>query len=81
MIRTTIDDAQVRLRELIDAALQGEEVVITAADEHGEKTIHLIVGQRDETAPKRRQFGSARGLIWMSDDFDEPLEEFEEYMR
>jgi len=24
--------------------------------------------------------GSWKGRIWMSDDFDEPLEEFEEYM-
>jgi hypothetical protein len=24
--------------------------------------------------------GSAEGMFWMSDDFDEPLEEFEEYM-
>jgi hypothetical protein len=27
------------------------------------------------------QFGSAQGLITMSDDFDEPLEDFEEYMK
>lgn len=26
------------------------------------------------------QFGSARGLISMSEDFDEPLEDFAEYM-
>ncbi|WP_414619899.1 DUF2281 domain-containing protein [Calothrix sp. CCY 0018] len=25
--------------------------------------------------------GSAKGLVWMSDDFDEPLEEFKEYMK
>jgi hypothetical protein len=24
--------------------------------------------------------GSAKGQVWMSDDFDEPLEEFKEYM-
>jgi prevent-host-death family protein len=29
---------------------------------------------------KRRQFGSAKGLIKMSDDFDAPLEDFKEYM-
>jgi hypothetical protein len=32
--------------------------------------------------PKRpRQFGSAKGMIHMAEDFDEPLEDFEEYMR
>ncbi len=38
----------------------------------------------DENIPKggskkRRQAGSAEGLIKMSDDFDAPLEDFEEY--
>ncbi len=28
----------------------------------------------------RPQFGSAKGLITMSDNFDEPLEDFNEYM-
>jgi Protein of unknown function (DUF2281) len=30
--------------------------------------------------PKRRQRGSAKGQIWMAADFDEPLEDFKEYM-
>lgn len=29
---------------------------------------------------KKRQFGSAKGLIKISDDFDAPLDDFEEYM-
>jgi len=29
---------------------------------------------------KQRQFGSAKRLIKMADDFDEPLEEFRGYM-
>lgn len=29
---------------------------------------------------KPRQFGYAKGLIEMSDDFDEPLEDFKDYM-
>jgi Protein of unknown function (DUF2281) len=28
-----------------------------------------------------RQFGSAKGMIRIAKDFDEPLEDFEEYMR
>ncbi|MEG4045362.1 DUF2281 domain-containing protein [Microcoleus sp. Pol17_C1] len=31
-------------------------------------------------AKPNRQAGSAKGMVWMSDDFDEPLEEFKEYM-
>jgi antitoxin component of RelBE/YafQ-DinJ toxin-antitoxin module len=26
------------------------------------------------------EFGRLKGKIWMSDDFDEPLDDFEEYM-
>jgi prevent-host-death family protein len=29
---------------------------------------------------KQREFGSAKGLIKMSDDFDAPLEDFKEYI-
>lgn len=30
--------------------------------------------------PRKRVFGSAKGLIRMAEDFDEPLEDFREYM-
>jgi hypothetical protein len=30
--------------------------------------------------PKQRVFGSAKGFFKMSDDFDEPLDDFNEYM-
>lgn len=29
---------------------------------------------------KQRQFGAGKGRIVMADDFDEPLEDFKEYM-
>lgn len=29
---------------------------------------------------QKRQFGAGKGLITMSDDFDEPLDDFKEYM-
>lgn len=28
----------------------------------------------------KREFGGLKGQIWMSDDFDEPLEDFKNYM-
>jgi Protein of unknown function (DUF2281) len=42
-----------------------------------EKVVNLT---RLNQPKKRRQSGSAKGLIWMSDDFDAPLEELSEYM-
>jgi len=29
---------------------------------------------------KERGFGCAKGQFWMADDFDEPLEDFKDYM-
>ena len=33
-----------------------------------------------ESSKKVPKFGCMKGQIWMSDDFDEPLEDFKEYM-
>ncbi|MGK7946575.1 MAG: DUF2281 domain-containing protein [Microcystaceae cyanobacterium] len=43
------------------------------------KQIRLVV-EEVTSSSKRRQCGSAKGQIWMSPDFDEPLEDFREYM-
>ena len=39
----------------------------------------LVQSHKSPVTPRPR-FGSAQGLITMSDDFDEPLADFEEYM-
>jgi uncharacterized protein (DUF433 family) len=41
---------------------------------------HLIEHQMQEGERKPRQFGSARGQIRMAEDFDAPLDDFEDYM-
>jgi prevent-host-death family protein len=74
MTRVTIQEAQSRLVDLMNAAAGGEEVII-ASD--GATAVRLV----PVVHPKRpRQAGSAKGLITMSDDFDEPLDDFKEYM-
>jgi antitoxin (DNA-binding transcriptional repressor) of toxin-antitoxin stability system len=77
MIRTTLDEASRRLEQLIDAALQGEEVIITAPNSDGERVVKLVA-TATEPLP-RRKAGSARGLIHAQDDFDDPLPDFDEY--
>ena len=74
MYRVDVDDAQRRLLDLVNAALSGEDVFIVKDDE---QTVHLTPVVQPERSP---QFGSAKGLIEMSDDFDAPLEDFAEYM-
>ena len=72
--RVDITDAPQRLLDLIQAAEQGEEVIIT---KNQQPLIQLvpIISERP-----RPQFGSARGQIQMRDDFDAPLDDFREYM-
>ena len=67
-----IAEASEKLSELIDAALRGEEVIITKGDKSEVKLTPT-------TSVKNRQPGSAKGQVWMSDDFDEPLEDFKDY--
>lgn len=74
MKTVTIAEAYEKLSELMDAALDGEEVIITKDNRTSIKLIPNI------NAKPRPKFGSARGLIKMSDDFDEPLEDFKDYM-
>ena len=75
MHQVNVEEAKNSLPELIDAAVKGEEVVITKDDQQVVKLVPIL-GTRPHP-----QFGSARGLITMSDDFDEPLPDFEEYTR
>jgi antitoxin (DNA-binding transcriptional repressor) of toxin-antitoxin stability system len=68
-----LKEAETMLAKLIVMAAAGEEVIITKDDGSGFKLVPFPVLPR----PK---FGSAAGLIEMADDFDAPLDDFEDYM-
>ncbi|MGD9099705.1 MAG: prevent-host-death protein [Anaerolineae bacterium] len=69
MYKVRLDEARDRLLQLVDAAIKGEEVFVLK----DEQVVQLVPV---EPPVRRRQFGSARGLIVISDDFDAPLEDF-----
>jgi antitoxin (DNA-binding transcriptional repressor) of toxin-antitoxin stability system len=75
MQQVSLEEAKTQLPDLIDAAVSGEEIIIAKDPQHLVKLVPV-----PGTKP-RPQFGSAKGLITMSDDFDEPLEDFEEYVK
>ncbi len=75
MQQVNIEEAKAQLPDLIDAAVGGEEVLIAKDEQH---LVKLVPVSR---AKPRAAFGSAKGLIVMSDDFDEPLEDFAEYVK
>ncbi|MGB7375890.1 MAG: type II toxin-antitoxin system Phd/YefM family antitoxin [Rivularia sp. (in: cyanobacteria)] len=73
MHKVNLKDAQTQLAELIEEAASGKEVIIFRNDG---TSFQIIPVKTEKPYPK---FGSAKGLIEMSDDFDEPLEDFQEY--
>jgi prevent-host-death family protein len=70
-----IANASKHLPELIEAAKGGEEIIITKDEQPVVKLVPVSPVKK-----RRPQFGSAKGLVTISDDFDEPLEDFKDYM-
>ncbi len=71
----TVQNAQKSLDELLSDAHKGKTVVITAENGWAVTLVPTPI-----SAKKSRKAGSARGQVWMSDDFDDPLEDFADYM-
>lgn len=65
--------AVTELDKLLGDVAKGEEVVIIGADGSAFKIVAL------PRTPKPI-FGSARGLVQIGPDFDEPIEGFEDYI-
>jgi antitoxin (DNA-binding transcriptional repressor) of toxin-antitoxin stability system len=74
MQQIAVRDAQSQLPNLIDEAVSGETVYIVG---NGERMVQLV----PIIATGRPKFGSAAGLVSMTEDFDAPLEDFHEYMQ
>lgn len=75
MQQLTINEAAEQLPALIEAAVRGEEVLITRDATHSVQLVpRAINGKRS-----KRQYGSAKGMIEMAPDFDAPLDDFKEY--
>ncbi|MGD2013098.1 MAG: DUF2281 domain-containing protein [Desulfobacterales bacterium] len=74
-LQVNIHEAKTQLSKLIQAAVNGKQVIIA----RGNKPIVRL-----EVLPEARShriIGNAKGLILsMADDFDEPLDDFKEYM-
>ncbi len=73
VVQIEYDDKKARLKDLIEAAMRGDKVIIA---KNG-KQVAEVVPLR---GPVSRKFGSAKGKIKMAKDFDEPLADFREYM-
>ena len=73
MSKVPVEDAARSLSELIERAARGESVIITS----GTRSVARLVAVGDEAG--HPTFGSARGLIQIAPDFDEPIDDMREY--
>ncbi|HWG85330.1 MAG TPA: type II toxin-antitoxin system Phd/YefM family antitoxin [Deinococcales bacterium] len=67
-----VHEAKTRLSQLLEMVEAGEEVVIARAGKPVARLSRVKAG-------RRRQPGSARGLVTIHESFDDPLPEFEDY--
>jgi len=76
MATITIQEAQASLTDLIHRLAPGEEVCITEND----RPIAKLISTPPKPPNVPRQLGTMRGTVLSMEHFDDPLEEFEEYM-
>jgi prevent-host-death family protein len=73
MAQFNIAEAKARFSELVERALAGDEVVVARDNKPLLKLVPLAEPGR------ARKPGSARGQIWMSEEFDDPIPDFDTY--
>ncbi|VAX10455.1 hypothetical protein MNBD_GAMMA26-212 [hydrothermal vent metagenome] len=74
-MQVNIHQAKSQLSKLIERAIAGEEVIIAR---NNEPTVRLEVLSK---VRRKRKLGTLNGLvIRMADDFDEPLDDFKDYI-
>ncbi len=72
-MKVSVYEAKSKLSQMINKAIEGEEVVITR---NGTEVVKLMPVSKK----KRNWIGMYEGQIKIHDNFDDPLPEFEEYM-
>jgi prevent-host-death family protein len=73
MTQVNIHEAKTNLSKLIDKVLKGESVIISKSNK---PVVKLVPADELNT---KRSIGSAKGIVKISDDFDEPIEDFKSY--
>ncbi len=78
MAKFDITEAKAYLEELIEAAIAGEEEIIITKD--NQPLVKLV-----PVSPEKKRWpakaGSAKGMVTLSADFEEPIADFEDYLQ
>lgn len=75
MTQVNIHMAKAHLSELIQKALLGEEIIIARDNK---PMVKLVPFQQPK---QQRRLGLAKGMVTIAPDFDEPLEDFKDYIK
>ena len=73
-MKVSVYEAKSKLSQMINAALEGEEVVITR---NGKETVKLVPATNGGT--QNSWIGMWKGQLHVPDSFFDPLDEFDEY--
>lgn len=71
----TVEEAQSRLKELINTLTPGGEIVLTEND----RAVATLVSARPTPAARPAPGLGKGSVLYMAPDFDEPLDEFKEH--
>ena len=71
----SLAEAQTNLKQIVDNLGPGEQIVIT----EDQQPIARIVGARAKSAARPAPGLGKGSILFIAPDFDEPLEEFQEY--
>ena len=80
MVRTILKPNVPRISLSIPADYVGEEVEVLVFPINNTDKLQKSINDIDTTARTVPVFGCLKGQIQMSDDFDEPLDDFKDYM-
>ena len=72
----TVEEAQANLKQLIASLAPGEEILLT----ENQAPVAKLIGERPGRMPRPAPGLGKGSILYMAPDFDEPLEEFKEYM-
>ncbi len=71
MKTVNVHEAKAHLSEYLAAVEQGEEIIIARRN----KPVARLVAVEPDKPKKRRPFGLAKGKVWISEDFNAPLDD------
>ena len=75
MHQVTLQEAESPIASVLSDVLRGEEIIITDHDKPVARVSPIMQSQEP-----RRLWGSAKGRIWIAEDFDKTPEDFKDYM-